>query len=366
MFGILLTMNNLEKLHLEFDQSPWLDNLSRDLLHSGKLADYATSGIRGVTSNPTILEKAILGSSAYDEQIKLLSATGADAQAIYWRIIEDDIKEAAALLRPIWDASSGGDGFVSLEVSPRLAEDPASTLEQAKRLWAEVGQPNLMVKIPATDASMPVIRDLLLAGINVNVTLIFSLDHYKLVADAHLASHLPGQENLARSVASFFVSRVDSEIDKRLEVIGTQEALDLRGQAAVAQAHMAYSIFLDKFGAHLEQDPQGAAIQRLLWASTSTKNPAYDDLLYVTYLVAPHTVNTLPEDTIEKILDHLPQNTQAISADYMVHASETMEKLQQVGIDFESVAIALESEGIQKFQASFDSLLQAITTKMSQ
>lgn len=359
-------MNSLQKLHQEFDQSPWLDNLSRDLLHSGKLADYASNGIRGVTSNPTILEKAILGSSAYDEQIKTLAVTGADAETIYWRIIEDDIKEAAALLRPIWDESNGADGFVSLEVSPRLAEDPASTLEQAKRLWQEVGQPNLMIKVPATDASMPVIRDLLVAGVNVNVTLIFSLDHYKLVADAHLASHQLGQENLARSVASFFVSRVDSEVDKRLEEIGTQEALDLRGQAAVAQAHVAYSIFLEKFSEHLSLDPRGPAIQRLLWASTSTKNPIYDDLMYVTYLVAPHTVNTLPEDTIEKILDHLPAQTQSISADYIEHAKDTMNRLQQAGIDFESVAGTLESEGIQKFQASFDSLLAAIVSKMAQ
>jgi len=359
-------MNNLERLHQQFDQSPWLDNLSRDLLHSGKLAEYVSNGVRGVTSNPTILEKAILGSNAYDEQIKALAATGLDAEAIYWKIIEDDIKEAAAVLRPIWDESNGGDGFVSLEVSPRLAEDPASTLEQAKRLWQEVGQPNLMVKVPATDASMPVIHDLLLAGINVNVTLIFSLDHYKLVADAHLMSHEVGGGNLARSVASFFVSRVDSEVDKRLEAIGTQEALDLRGQAAVAQAHIAYSIFLEKFAQVLEASPDGAGIQRLLWASTSTKNPAYDDLMYVTYLVAPHTVNTLPEDTIAKINDHLPENTEPISGNYIEHAEEIMSRLENVGIDFTSVAETLESEGIQKFQASFDSLLAAITTKMAQ
>ena len=359
-------MNNLEKLHQQFDQSPWLDNLSRDLIHSGKLATYTANGVRGVTSNPTILEKAILSSSAYDTQIKELAGTGADAEAIYWRIIEDDIKEAAALLRPIWDESNGGDGFVSLEVSPRLAEDPTSTLEQAKRLWQEVGQPNLMVKVPATDASMPVIRDLLLAGINVNVTLIFSLEHYELVADAHLASHLLGTTNSARSVASFFVSRVDSEIDKQLESIGTQEALDLRGQAAVAQAHVAYSIFLEKFNEHLIADAQGAGIQRLLWASTSTKNPVYDDLMYVTYLAAPHTVNTLPEDTIEKILDHLPHDTQSISSEYIQHAKETMSKLENVGIDFAAVATILENEGIEKFQASFDSLLKAITSKMTQ
>lgn len=359
-------MNNLEKLHQQFDQSPWLDNLSRDLLQSGKLADYISKGIRGLTSNPTILEKAITTSAAYDEQIASLASTGADAETIYWRIIEDDIKAAAALLRPIWDESNGGDGCVSLEVSPRLADDPASTLEQAKRLWKEVNQPNLMIKVPATDASMPIIRELLLAGINVNVTLIFSLDHYKHVADAHLASHQLGQGNLARSVASFFVSRVDGEVDKRLEAIGTQQALDLRGQAAVAQAHLAYNIFLDKFNTQLANDPQGAGIQRLLWASTSTKNPAYDDLMYVTYLAAPHTVNTLPEDTIAKILDHLPEHTQSISQNYVAHAKETMAKLEAVGIDFEDVAQTLESEGIRKFQASFDSLLKAITSKMTQ
>jgi len=359
-------MNNLAKLHEEFDQSPWLDNLSRDLLNTGKLADYVSSGIRGVTSNPTILEKAILGSDAYDEQIKTLAATGADAEAIYWKIIEDDIKKATAILRPIWDESNGADGFVSLEVSPRLAEDPTSTLTQAKRLWEEVGQPNLMIKVPATDASMPVIQDLLLAGINVNITLIFSLDHYKSVADAHLASHKAGEGNLARSVASFFVSRVDSEIDTRLEAIGTQEALDLRGQAAVAQAHIAYSIFLEKFAQSLASDPNGAGIQRLLWASTSTKNPAYDDLMYVTYLIAPHTVNTLPEDTIGKIVDHLPEHIESISDNYINHAKEVMSNLERVGIDFTSVAVALESEGIQKFQASFDSLLAAISSKMNQ
>lgn len=359
-------MNNLEKLHEQFDQSPWLDNLSRDLLQSGKLTDYLSKGIRGITSNPTILEKAITTSAAYDQQIAALAATGADAETIYWHIIEDDIKAAASLLRPTWDASNGGDGCVSLEVSPSLAADPASTLEQAKRLWKEVDQPNLMIKVPATDASMPIIRELLLAGINVNVTLIFSLDHYKLVADAHLASHQLSQHNIARSVASFFVSRVDVEVDKRLETIGSQEALDLRGQAAIAQAHIAYDIFLDKFSQNLADDPRGAGIQRILWASTSTKNPTYDDLMYVTYLVAPHTVNTLPEDTITKILDHLPEETQGISADYIAHAKETMAKLESVGIDFQDVAMTLESEGIQKFQASFDALLKAIASKMTQ
>ncbi|MEO6109859.1 MAG: transaldolase [Candidatus Saccharimonadales bacterium] len=357
-------MNNLQKLHQQFNQSPWLDNLSRDLLESGKLAEYVTQGVRGLTSNPTILEHAILNSSLYDEQIKTLATSGADAETIYWRIVEDDIKAAAALLRPLYDESNGADGYVSLEVSPRLAEDHDATLAQAKRLWQEVNQPNLMIKVPATDASMPAIQELLSVGINVNVTLIFSLDHYQQVADAHLATHNTSN-NTARSVASFFVSRVDSEVDKRLEALATQDALDLRGQAAVAQAHLAYDIFQQKFGSVADSQPDTPAVQRLLWASTSTKNPAYDDLMYVTYLVAPQTVNTLPEDTISKIIDHLPEDIQPISTEYIAHAKDTFRRLQEVGIDFNDVAITLESEGVQKFQASFATLLQAIESKMA-
>jgi len=359
-----MTMNNLIKIHQAFNQSPWLDNLSRDLLQTGKLADYIEKGVRGITSNPTILEHAIVNSDLYDQQIKELAESGADSETIYWRIVEDDIKAAAALLKPVWDESNGVDGYVSLEVSPRLADDAISSLAQAKRLWTEVNQPNLMVKVPATDESMPIIKELLLAGINVNVTLIFSLDHYKQVADMHKETHIEGQSNTARSVASFFVSRVDSEIDKRLEANGSQAALDLRGQAAVAQAHIAYSILLEKFGDVIANDPNSAAIQRLLWASTSTKNPAYDDLMYVTYLLAPETVNTLPEDTIAKIIDHLPESAEAISDDYMAHAKETMQQLEANGIDFADVAHTLESEGVAKFQASFDTLLQAIESKM--
>jgi transaldolase len=355
-------MNNLQRLHGEFDQSPWLDNLSRDLLQNGQLQAYIDQGIRGLTSNPTIMEAAITHSTAYDEQIKQLAGEGLDDESIYWRLVEDDIKQAAALLRPIWDQSNGEDGFVSLEVSPRLANDADATIAQAKRLWQEVNQPNLMIKVPATDAGIPTISQLLSVGINVNVTLIFSLDHYKHVAEAHKASHQLGFVNNSRSVASFFISRVDTEIDKRLEAIGG-DALNLRGQAAVAQAHLAYRIFKDFFDEALQADADGSGVQRLLWASTSAKNPAYEDLIYVRYLVAPNTINTLPESTIGLILDHLPADTRAISDEDIAHAEEVMRRIGEAGVDLNDVAKTLEAEGVAKFEASYDSLLSAIAAK---
>lgn len=356
-------MNNLQKLHEVFNQSPWLDNLSRDLTTSGRLEQYVHEGIRGMTSNPTILENAITHSALYDEQIKSLHDNGLSTEQIYWKIVEDDIRAAASALRPVWEQSQGVDGYVSLEVSPRLAEDSTATLEQARRLWHEVNVPNLMIKVPATDQGIPVVRTLLSEGINVNVTLIFSLEHYKTVAAAHLATHKLGMINNARSVASFFVSRVDTEVDKRLEAIGSEKALNLRGQAAVAQAHLAYNIFLDLFAPIALLDPTNPGIQRLLWASTSTKNPTYDDLLYVRYLLSPHTINTLPEDTIAKIQDHLSPESRNLSLEDIDHAKMILAQVEAVGVDLDDVARTLESEGVQKFQTSFDSLLQAIETK---
>jgi transaldolase len=356
-------MNNLQKLHEEFNQSPWLDNLSRDLLESGRLQQYVDDGVRGVTSNPTILENAITHSTLYDEQIKWFAGEGKTTEEIYWSIIEQDIKAAAALLRPIWDQSGGLDGYVSLEVSPTLAEDAESTLAQARKLWKEVDVPNLMIKVPATDHGIPVVRTLLSEGINVNVTLIFSLDHYRKVAEAHLATHMLGMINNAHSVASFFISRVDTEIDNRLTAIGTEEALALRGKSAVAQARLAYGIFLDNFAKSAVLDNKSAAVQRLLWASTSTKNPDYDDLLYVSDLLAPYTINTLPEDTISKIQDHLPTDAKAITLTDIVEAQKTFDAITKVGVDLDDVAVTLESEGVQKFQASFATLLQAIEAK---
>jgi len=358
-------MNNLQKLHERFNQSAWVDNLSRELISSGKLQTYIDHGIRGLTSNPTIMENAITKSDAYDEQIQQLIADGLSTEDIYWRLVEDDIKAAAALLHPLWVESQGIDGYVSLEVSPELSNDGAATLAQAKQLWATLGIDNLMIKVPATDASVPAIHHLLAGGINVNVTLVFSLEHYKQVASAHRATHTLGHVNNARSIASFFISRVDNEIDQRLEAIGTPRALKLRGKGAVAQAHLAYAIFLEQFGDAAVLEPTSSAIQRLLWASTSTKNPAYDDLMYVTQLLAPHTINTLPEVTIDKIIDHLPSSARSLTLKDIAEARHVVRNLSEVGVDLDDVANTLENEGVEKFKTSFTSLLGAIDAKRS-
>jgi transaldolase len=358
-----MTMNNLQKLSRTFRQSPWLDNLSRDLLQSGLLQDYINNGIRGLTSNPTILEHAITNSSLYDDQIKWFAGEGKTTEEIYWAIVEQDIKAATVLLRPIWEQSHGLDGYVSLEVSPDLAEETQATIDQARRLWKEVDAPNLMIKVPATDHGIPVVRTLLSDGINVNVTLIFSLAHYRQVAEAHLATHSLGMINSARSVASFFISRVDSEVDARLDAIGTTEALALKGKAAIAQAQLAYGIFLDNFAPSAVLNGESPAVQRLLWASTSTKNPDYDDLLYVSNLLAPYTINTLPEDTIAHIIDHLPDTATIMTLENIHQAQRTFDAITAVGVDLDDVAHTLESQGVQKFQASFASLLQAIDAK---
>ncbi|CAN5381411.1 transaldolase [soil metagenome] len=362
-FAILMTMNNLGKLYSDFNQSPWLDNLSRDLLQSGRLQQYVDNGIRGLTSNPTILEKAISSSDLYDEQIRSLAHDGLTTEEIYWKIVEQDIKSATELLKPLYDQSNGVDGYVSLEVSPNLADETDATITQARRLWKEVDAPNLMIKVPATDHGVPVVRTLLSDGINVNVTLIFSLDHYRQVAEAHLATHSLGMINNARSVASFFISRVDSEVDERLTTIGTPQALELRGKAAIAQARLAYGVFLDNFAKTAVLDGDSPAIQRLLWASTSTKNPDYDDLMYVSNLLAPYTVNTLPEDTIKNIIDHLPDDAHYITLPEIAEAKRTLDAIETIGVDLKDVSRTLESQGVKKFQDSFASLLAAIESK---
>jgi transaldolase len=356
-------MTNLHHLYKPLGQSPWIDNLSRDLINSGALHAYVEKGIRGLTSNPTILEHAILSSSLYDEQIKRLSYEGLSTEDIYWKIVIDDIRSAAAILQPVFDASNGEDGFVSLEVSPTLAHDAEKTLEQARYLWKEVGVPNLMIKVPATDECIPVIQTLLSEGIHVNVTLIFSLSDYKKVAQAHVGTHLLSETNPARSVASFFISRVDTEVDARLEAIGTPEAKALQGKIAIAQARLAYDIFLDAFSKRLALEGHTSLVQRLLWASTSSKNPAYDDLMYVTNLIAPFTVNTLPEATIEHIVDHLPDDAASFTLIDLEEALETIQAVRAVGVDMEDVISVLETQGIEKFQKSFATLLDAIESK---
>ena len=356
-------MTHLDRLHRPFKQSPWLDNLSRELLTSGQLHTYINKGVRGITSNPTILAQAVSSSTLYDEQIKRLAFEGLETEDIYWKIIIDDIKTACDAFRPLWDESRGEDGYVSLEVSPLLAHEGPATLELARKLWQEVDKPNVMIKVPATEECIPVVETLLSEGININVTLIFSLRVYKKVAQAHSASHALHKQNNARSVASLFISRIDSEVDKRLEAIGTDEALALRGKTAIAQARLAYDIFLDNFAKAAVVDPDGSAIQRLLWASTSTKNPAYDDLTYVSQLIAPLTVNTMPEDTVNKVLDHLPETLESISLEAIAEALETIQKLQTVGINFDEVYQQLEDEGLKKFEDSFTEMLGVIKQK---
>lgn len=356
-------MTNLHRLHQPYQQSPWLDNLSRELLVSGELYNYIYKGIRGITSNPTIIANAFSSSTLYDEQIKRLAYEGVSTEDIYWKIIIDDIKSACDAFKSVWDESHGEDGYVSLEVSPLIARDGKATLEMARKLWKEVDKPNVMIKVPATDECIPVIETLLAEGINVNVTLIFSLRVYKKVAQAHSASHKLHSGVSSRSVASLFVSRIDSEVDKRLEAIGTDEALALRGKTAIAQAQLAYDIFLDNFAKAAVVDSDSSAIQRLLWASTSAKNPAYDDLLYVSELIAPLTINTMPEETVDKVLDHLPETLKNTSLETFTEALDTIQRLQAVGINFDDVYQQLEDEGIKKFEDSFTEMLVALEAK---
>jgi len=353
-------MDNLAKIHTIYQQSPWLDNLSRDLTETDQLQTYISQGIRGLTSNPTIMEKAIIGSDRYSDDIAQLVAKNLDSESIYWELVKKDIRDAAKLFLPLWQESNGQDGYVSLEVSPTLARDAEATLRQARELWNDLQLPNLMIKVPATSECIPVIHTLLSEGVNVNITLIFSLDHYEEVAAAHKASHRLGMINNSRSVASFFVSRIDSEVDARLEAIATDQAQQLKGKTAVAQARLAYQIFLDQFADLAVLSPESTGIQRLLWASTSTKDESYNPLLYVESLLAPYTVNTLPEATVQAISDTLSEDSRTLTLEDIDDASRTMNKLADVGIDMKDVVATLEKEAVQKFQESFSHLLATI------
>lgn len=350
-------MNNIQRLHAQFGQSAWLDNLSRSILTNGELESYIAKGIRGVTSNPTILEKAITSGNEYDEEILSLKKRGLTTIEIYRTIVEEDISKAAHLLMPVWQHSQGKDGFISLEVSPSEAYSTESIIGEARRYWQNINQPNLMIKVPATDAGIPAVKQLLSEGINVNVTLIFSLSSYKKVLTA-FKDAAKENENMPQSVASFFISRIDSEVDRRLEEIGSQEALDLRGQAAVANAHRAYKVYLDEFNSSPSNQ-----IQRLLWASTSTKNDAYEKLIYVRYLLAYPTVNTMPNVTIEDVISEFPDDARTITEQDIARADKVIQKITDVGIDMDDVFNVLESEGDAKFTASFDSLLNSIENK---
>jgi len=358
-------MERLIRLSEEFGQSPWLDNLKRGYLTTGELARLRDTGIRGQTSNPTIFQKAIEGSGDYDEQFRSLIASGENIVEDYWALVLHDINGALDVFAPVYESSGGADGFVSVEVAPDLANDTDATVLAARHLHETINRPNLMVKIPATAAGVPAIRQMISEGRNINVTLIFSLQRYEEVLEAYVTGLEAGQgpvRNVA-SVGSFFISRVDTEVDRRLEAIGSPAALALRGKAALAQGKLAYKQFQEKFsGARWEAlAGRGARVQRPLWASTSTKNPAYPDTYYVDNLIGPDTVNTLPDATIEAFADH---GTLARTVDAGVDEAEaTWQALHDVGVDMDDVARTLEEEGVASFTKSFDELITALDTK---
>ncbi len=358
-------MTKLLQLYREQGQSPWLDNLKRGYITSGELQQFVDRGIRGITSNPTIFAKAVEGAADYDDQFKSLVEQRTSVEDAYWDMVVDDIRNALRIMRPVYDDSGGEDGFVSVEVAASLARDTEATVTAARDLHERINQPNLYVKIPATAEGVPAVRQMVSEGRNINITLIFSLSRYDEIIEAYLSGleAYDGDLSEVRSVASFFVSRVDTEVDRRLEAIGTDEALSLRGQAAVAQAKLAYQLFRQRFqgGRWEELEARGANLQRPLWASTSTKNPSYSDLLYVETLIGPDTVNTLPEQTIAALEDH---GTIARTVDDGIHVAEgTFESLERVGIDMEDVARVLEEEGVAAFSKSFDELIGALEQK---
>ncbi|BBZ44626.1 transaldolase [Mycobacterium parmense] len=346
--------------------SVWLDDLSRERLKSGNLKKLIdTRCVVGVTTNPSIFQKALAEGDAYEEQLSELAERGADVEATIRTVTTDDVRDACDVLAREWEASDGVDGRVSIEVDPRLAAETDKTIAQAVELWKIVDRPNLFIKIPATKAGIPAITSVLAEGISVNVTLIFSVERHREVMDAYLAGLEKAREgghdlSKIHSVASFFVSRVDTEVDKRLEKIGTEEALALRGQAAVANARLAYAAYQEVFEggerfASLKAD--GARVQRPLWASTGVKNPDYSDTLYVTELVAPNTVNTMPEKTIEAVADHGEIKGDTVTGTAAA-AQEVFDKLSALGIDLSDVFVVLENEGVDKFVESWTELLQ--------
>ncbi|WOL02544.1 hypothetical protein Cni_G11263 [Canna indica] len=353
----------LHDLYEQEGQSPWYDNLCRPVTD---LLPFIANGVRGVTSNPTIFQKAISSSSAYDDQFRQLIMAGKDIENTYWELVVKDIQDACKLFGPIYDQTDGADGYVSVEVSPRLANDTYGTVEAAEWLHKFVDRPNVYIKIPATAECVPSIKQVISLGISVNVTLIFSLRRYEAVIDAYLDGlEISGLNDLSKltSVASFFVSRVDTLVDKMLEKIGTPEALDLRGKAAVAQATLAYKLYQKKFsGPRWEAlAKKGAKKQRLLWASTSVKNPAYPDTLYVDPLIGPDTVSTMPDQALQAFIDH---GTVSRTIDSNVSDAEGIySALEKLGIDWNEVGEQLEAEGVDSFKKSFDSLLVSLKEK---
>jgi len=347
--------------------SIWLDDLSRERIETGNLAELAKdSSVVGVTTNPTIFASAMSDGERYDDQVGRLAADGKDVDEAIFALTTTDVRDACDVMRPVFDATDGVDGRVSIEVPPGLAHDERATIEAAKRLWAEVDRPNLFIKIPATTEGGPAITDVLAEGISVNVTLIFGLDRYDSVMDAYLEGLERARANgkdlsSIHSVASFFVSRVDTEIDKRLNASDDPKAADLLGLAGIANARLAYQAYEKKFSeerfAALKAD--GANTQRPLWASTGVKNPDYRDTMYVTDLVVANTVNTMPEKTLRAFADHGEVNGDQVSTKY-AQARQVMDDLATVGVDYDDVIAVLEREGVEKFEKSWAELVETV------
>lgn len=349
----------------------WLDDLSRQRITSGGLADLVARGVVGVTTNPTIFASALASGDAYDAQLRTLAAQGASVEDAVLALTTDDVRDACDVLRPVYDATGGVDGRVSIEVDPRLARDTAATTASAQTLWSRIDRPNLYVKIPATVEGLPAITAALAQGISVNVTLIFSLQRYRAVLDAFVdgleQAHAAGRD-LAPigSVASFFVSRVDAAIDPRLDELGTDEAAALRGTAAIANARLAWGVYQDVVTSERWQAlaPAGAHPQRPLWASTGVKDPAYPDTRYVDELVVAGTVNTMPEKTLEAVADH-----GAVRGDTVTGTQDSsaalLDRIEAVGISVDEVTDQLETEGLAKFEASWAELLGTVETGLA-
>jgi transaldolase len=362
------SMNRITALKEQFGQSVWIDFISRDALDSGELARLVEGGVVGLTSNPTIFEKAISSGKSYDADIAALASQGKPVKDAYEALAMADIASAADLLRPVYDRTDGLDGYVSLEVSPYLAHDTAGTIAEAKRLFADLGRPNVMIKVPGTPEGLPAIAELIGSGININVTLLFALDAYQAAALAYLDgledwAAKGGDVHRVASVASFFVSRLDTLVDKLL--VGHPREAELRGQAAVANAKLAYARFGGIFSGPRWQAlaTNGARVQRPLWASTSTKNPNYRDTIYVDDLIGPHTVNTMPPQTLEAFQDH-GQLAQTVTGG-VEEAQALLAALAGAGIDMDQVTQDLLRAGVASFSGSFDQLLDGLKGKMA-
>ncbi|MCP5027148.1 MAG: transaldolase [Actinomycetia bacterium] len=363
-----MSQTRLHQLYNEQGQSPWLDNLKRGWITSGELERWVERGVRGITSNPSIFQKAIGDSDAYDPALRELVVGGASIEDSYWSLVTADITDALAILRPVYDTSNGEDGFVSVEVAPELADETEGTMTAARELDNRIAQPNLYVKIPGTAAGVPAVRQMIAEGRSINVTLLFSVERYADVIEAYLAGLEAAEGDLSTisSVASFFISRVDTEIDRRLTEIGTPEALAMKGKAAVANGKLAYGLAAEKFSGPRWDAlaARGARVQRPLWASTSTKDPSYPDTLYVDELIGPDSVNTLPDATLEAFIEH-GAVTRTVDVD-VDQARAVLDRIAELGVDLGEVSTKLEVEGVSAFSESFDGLLGTMAARAAE